>query len=334
MTTIFPWQETIWQSIWQRFQAERLPHALLFSGREGVGKMQFAQTLAASLLCKNPQQTGHACGQCQSCHLLIAASHPDFIQVMPEEKSQIIKIDQIRDVVDFVNVTALLGGYRVIVINPASAMNHYAANALLKTLEEPTPKTLLILVCDHGRRLPATITSRCQRIHFPKPPQNMALEWLAAQCSRTEAKAMTKTDYEFVLQLADGAPLKAQRYFENDVLKVRQEIYQGLFDILAKKADPLKTAATWQEHHLQTVMHWFLLWLNDLLRCKVTQGQASLINSDLHAQMQGVMQRISVEKLMGFIPLAQQTYARTLGTLNLNRQLLLEEILIEYSLCF
>src|SRR5688572_26473114 len=98
-----------------RHQQARMPHALLFSGSAGVGKMRFATTLAASMLCAQPDTSGKSCGACKSCRLIAVNSHPDLLQVLPEEKSQIIKIDQIRAVVDFVNNTALLGGYRIII---------------------------------------------------------------------------------------------------------------------------------------------------------------------------------------------------------------------------
>src|SRR6185312_1535313 len=144
---LLPWQTPIWQSLLQRQARHCLPHALVFSGVDGMGKKEFARFFASYLLCMTPTTMG-PCGQCRSCHLQQAQSHPDLLWVEPEENSQIIKIDQVREVVDFVNGTAMLGGYRVIVISPASAMNMYAANALLKTLEEPTANTLFMLICN------------------------------------------------------------------------------------------------------------------------------------------------------------------------------------------
>lgn len=326
--TILPWQHEIWQSLWSRQQRDRMPHALLFSGVEGVGKMQFAQALAAAMLCNRPGENGQTCNQCKSCHLLAAQSHPDFMQVIPEEKGQIIKIDQIREVVNFVNGTALMGGYRVIILNPASAMNVYAANALLKTLEEPTPKTLLILICNQGARLLPTIASRCQRMSFHLPEKKSALQWLRAQ--QHEAK----TDLELILSLANGAPLQAKAFLENDILPLRNDLYQGLLELSQQRSDPLQKAAAWQEQNMAALLYWLLTWLQDLLRCKVTENQAALINADRKTDLINLTQRISLESLLKFIDRVQATYARTLGSLNLNRQLLLEEILVEWKLCF
>jgi len=132
----------------------------LFVGERGVGKKQLALDFSKRLLCSNK-----ACGHCQSCYLFDAQTHPDLIRIEPES-GQTIKIDQIREVIAFVSQTPSLGGYRIIIIDPARAMNINAANALLKTLEEPTPNTLLILISDSIPRLPATILSRCQKIIF------------------------------------------------------------------------------------------------------------------------------------------------------------------------
>lgn len=156
---IFPWQQKEWELLLKN--KHRLPHALLFTGNEGVGKKQFALTFASLLLCKQPNDA-QPCGNCHACHLLKANSHPDLILIEPE--TNIIKIDQIRDAISLANETAQQGGYKIFIINPANAMNINAANALLKILEEPAPSTLFILISTLNSRLPATISSRC---HFP-----------------------------------------------------------------------------------------------------------------------------------------------------------------------
>ncbi len=174
--TISPWQiySTQWQLLWQCHKNNRLPHALLFVGQSGIGKKLFAHALASSILCSKPNEHGKPCDECHACHLVRAQSHPDIMIIEPEQPGQAIKIDQIREVVHFVNETAMQGGYRVIIINPATAMNINAANALLKTLEEPTAKTVLILLSDQSLRLPATILSRCQKIIFQKPTKELS----------------------------------------------------------------------------------------------------------------------------------------------------------------
>lgn len=325
---IYPWQQQIWQSLHQRQQQARMPHALLLMGTEGVGKLQLALTLANAMLCNSPTENGFACEHCKTCHLTKAGSHPDFKLVTPEEKSTSIKIDQIREVVEFVNETALQGGHRVIVINPATAMNTNAANALLKTLEEPTPNTLIMLICHQSLRLPATITSRCQRIHFHKPEKAIALEWLKNQPEQAAQ------DNELLLTLANGAPLKARELIEHDILTLRKDLHHCLLELSQKKADPLQKAAKWQDQNLPALFQLCLLWLKDVLRCKLMEEKVDVVNQDFKADLDVTAKRISLENLLPFIDHVQQAYMQSSGVYNLNKLLLVEETFIKWSLCF
>ncbi len=156
-----------WQILQQRKQQNRLPHALLLVGLDEPTKNEFAEEFAASVLCEKPDNlTGKKCGLCRHCHLNEIHAHPDWLHVQPEEAGQKIKIDQIRDMIHFINQTPLLNEYRIVIIRPAEAMNINAANALLKTLEEPTPRVLFLLISERQGRLPLTIVSRCQRLVF------------------------------------------------------------------------------------------------------------------------------------------------------------------------
>ena len=126
-----PWQQSGWQRLQPAVESGRLPHALLLVGPEGIGKQQFAQALAALLLCHAPDG-GTPCGQCRSCTLLAAGSHADLLNVGLEEDSRVIKIDQVRGLIDFAAKTPALGASKLVVMGPAEAMNINAANALLK----------------------------------------------------------------------------------------------------------------------------------------------------------------------------------------------------------
>lgn len=188
----FPWFSGWWKTTTQGM--DRRPSALLLLGPKGIGKAAFGLELAASWLCQSPLSDGSACGSCQSCNWMKTAQHPDFRWIRPDadaeeeggaesaenpsqdgavatesatdgkKKSQEIRIEQIRNLAGFANVGSHRGGLRVALISPANRMNYAAANALLKTLEEPPPSLVFILVADSLRGMPATILSRCRRI--------------------------------------------------------------------------------------------------------------------------------------------------------------------------
>lgn len=203
------------ESAWQRLQGRRkqLPHALLLIGQRGVGKFELARAFAAGLLCEQPGMDGHACGQCSACNWLGQGNHPDFRLVQPaamsdeeaeadeetgkKKPSQQITIDQVRGLDDFLHVGTHRQGVRIVLLHPAEAMNRNTANALLKSLEEPRPDTLFLLVSSEADRLLPTIRSRCQTVEVPLPSPQAATAWLAAQ---------KVSDGGRWLALAGGAP--------------------------------------------------------------------------------------------------------------------------------
>jgi DNA polymerase III subunit delta' len=239
-----------WQSLaWNQLLAlgERLPHALLLTGPDGIGKGIFGQALAAWMLCEAPNTEG-ACGQCPSCRWLASGNHPDFRHVVPEadvesdegpaendkKKSRQIVIDQIRGLEDFVFVGAHRNGARMVLIEPAEAMNPAAANSLLKILEEPPVSVYFILISSQWRRLLPTIRSRCRVLKMPRPTLAEARAWLDDQ---GESKAGE------LLALMGGAPLLAVQESQRG----RGAALANLLDSLAEPGrDPLALAARWE----------------------------------------------------------------------------------------
>lgn len=315
---LLPWQTANWQELLQRKQKNCLPHAMLLVGEDGLGKKRFALQFAQLLLCNRADMP---CGQCHACHLFRAQSHPDFLFIEPEQPGQMIKIDQIREAVEFVGETALQGGFRVILIAPANAMNLFAANALLKTLEEPAPNTIIILISDPNVRLPATIKSRCQTMVFAKPSREVALAWLKAELLEN------KIDLNLLLDLNDGAPLQVKKFIENDFLTLRTELYQGLHDLVQHKADPLKLASILQEKEMSRLLKFLLSFLQDLLKLKLIPTE-TVINQDYYTVLAQLVSCFSQEKILYIIEHIQKIYQYITRSLNLNKQLLLEEIFI------
>lgn len=213
-----PWQQEL-AAQWLG-ESERFAHAWLIHGLGGIGKRSFALAAAAALLCEQPRQA-MACGACQACLWLASGNHPDFRRVRPEavavqegevleengsqakrQPSKEIRVEQMRALSGWFNTATHRGGWRVAVIYPAQAMNHITANALLKVLEEPPPRTVFLLTTDAPDLLLPTIVSRCRRLPLSVPPHQEAVGWL------DEQNVADAADW---LAAAGGAPLRARQ---------------------------------------------------------------------------------------------------------------------------
>jgi DNA polymerase-3 subunit delta' len=242
MTAHPPWHAEAWRTLLLRLDSGRLPHALLIVGAAGLGKRDFAARLEARLLCQQPAE-GEACGRCRACTLLAAGTHPDRIRVTLETnregklRSEIV-IDQIRALNERLAMTSQFGGRQVALVDPADAMNVAAANALLKTLEEPSPDSVLVLVANQPSRLPATVRSRCQRIELFVPPREQALAWLHAVGVR---------DAEVALEAAGGNPGLARRWAGDGLLDRRRQVEADLAALAQGRADAYTLSRRWAE---------------------------------------------------------------------------------------
>lgn len=195
-----PWQGSQWAGLVALANSGRLPHALLLAGPSGTGKTAFAARLAELVLCA--ESGAQPCGACRHCRLAAAGSHPDLMNVRPEAPGKAVLIEAVRTLRDFCAARPHQGGWRVALIEPAEALTHSAANALLKTLEEPGTRTLLLMIAHQPGHLPATIRSRCRLLRFPEPDRQTALTWLREQLPERQ-------DLEQLLHHAGGRPLRA-----------------------------------------------------------------------------------------------------------------------------
>ncbi|MGD9584048.1 MAG: DNA polymerase III subunit delta' [Lysobacterales bacterium] len=228
---IAPWLLAPWQQLQARRSAGRLPHALLLAAPAGLGQLEFAQALVHGLLCEHNDAQGFACGHCRGCKLLAAGSHPDyrFITLELNDQDKLRKeivIEQIRHLCEQSARTSHFGGHRLALIDPADKLNHNAANALLKTLEEPDENAVFLLLSEQPSRLPATIRSRCQRITIPLPSHAQALAWLTAEGVPADAA-------QAALVLADGNPGEAKALATPAV----QDLLRDLIEDVAALAD-------------------------------------------------------------------------------------------------
>ena len=249
----FLWQQEIWQQLTERHSAGRLPHALLLSGGNGIGKHHLAKALAAYLLCRQPGAT--ACGTCSSCQLFAAGTHPDLLDILPESEGKQIKIEQVRALQAYAGKTAQQGGFRVVILRPADAMNQNSANALLKNLEEPGQNVLFVLLTHRNSAVLPTIKSRCQQITLPVPDTELALDWL-----RGHLESHAALHAEKLLKMANGNPLTAQTLASDEMHQQRDKLFLTM-ESLTRGAEPVELAPSFLEGDI----HWTLLWMQQWL---------------------------------------------------------------------
>jgi DNA polymerase III subunit delta' len=259
-----PWLASARSSLARSLKAGRLPHALLLQGLPGLGKAALAEWLARLALCDDPGAT--PCGTCVSCRLHAAGTHPDLVRVGLVEDRKQIAVDDIRELTARLGLKSFRGGRKVGIVDPADAMNANGANALLKTLEEPPPGTLLILTVARPDRLPATVASRCQRLAIAVPVTAVALAWLAEQAGADGPEV----DWRGPLALAAGAPLGALRLAERggatldrDMAEIPRMLSQG-------DADLVGLAERFQQHLPAERLRWMENWVTERIRKGLT----------------------------------------------------------------
>ena len=307
----FAWHLKQWQHLTELRIAGRLPHALLLAGPPGIGKMRFAEALSYSLLCdQSGQET--ACGDCKQCQLCLSG-HPDLKIIEPEEGARQIKVDQIRAVIHFLSQTSHAGGYKIVLLKPAETMNINAANAVLKSLEEPTENSLLILVSDMPGSLMPTIRSRCQLLYFPVPAANDVLAWL------TPFTANEGLASQLLLEAA-GQPLTALNYLNSGGLQRRQLMTTEFLQAMSGRLQPLALADKWKEHELADI----LSWLNAKLSLLIRSDQANL---KLPAEWANLAP-ISSVLLLGLLDKTNDLALKLRRGANPNKQLALEALLL------
>jgi DNA polymerase-3 subunit delta' len=244
---VFPWLEVTFKQLSARFAADKLHHALLIQGPSGLGKSNFALQFAQLLLCKI-RQGDQVCGHCQSCLLNAANTHPD-LHVVESDKQ--IGVDQIREAIKKLVSSAHMSGAKVLIIYDAHTMTESSANALLKTLEEPTANTFLLLTTDKPERLLPTIKSRCEKLALPLPSLDLTLAWVKTQYD-------ADIDINFA-RLFSSRPLALLAELQEEQ-KFTYEIFSaGLDALLQKQTSALQLAMDWQES-ADKVLKWTQYW--------------------------------------------------------------------------
>ena len=301
------WLSDSFSALVSSAQSNRLPHALLLVGRAGDGADLLAQQLADFLLCQNPGTV--ACGQCKACQLQRSQTHPDFLLVEPEGKSQTIKVDAVRRIIAVTAETAQQGARKVVYLKAADTMNTNAANALLKVLEEPTPETFIILTVSELSTTLPTIRSRCRLVQLPRPSMAAATAYLA-----TEDYAL---DASLALAMTAGAPLDALAVTESEIAVWQENETQfGLptsFIVLSQYI---------AKQELTTVLEQLLFWLDVAIRQQNGQSVLAPVSERLLQSLQA----LPAETLFRFRDYLVETLSAFRRQANLNNQLVAEEL--------
>jgi DNA polymerase-3 subunit delta' len=248
-----PWFATPCGEVNAAIAADRLAHGLLIHEDPGAGGMQLAHWIAQRVNCREPSRA--PCGECQECRWIAADQHPDVTRLSPEEDSQYIKIEPVRELIAELTLTAHGRGYKVVIFSPADALHPNAAQALLKTLEEPAKRTLILLVTSQPSRLLPTVRSRCSKLRLPGPKREAAVSYLeAARGAGPWAEALTATGAgPFELIDADPAALA----------KLRSETLRTLEDIGSGNLQPPAIAERWAKDDLSIRLSCLESWVTD-----------------------------------------------------------------------
>ena len=330
-------QDHIIEHFNKAIKTDHLSHAYIFTGQEGVGKALFAKEFAKALNCKN--NDNDSCNSCTNCNRIEMLNHPDVFWIEREEKAKFIKIENIRNLQNSVRLSPLESDYKIFIIKEADRMNEEASNCLLKTLEEPSPNTIIILIANSVAPIKDTIRSRCQIIRFQPIPSHIIegqltdksgadankIGWISRFCNGSLANALHLLDdnhYEMnndIVTRMTGPDLD-NLIFAEEVI----DSYLSTGDSLEEKRQILKS-----------ILHCILQLYRDLLMVKVMnkhdveQAKMSLYNAGREDSLQEYANYLTREQIMYLINEILESIKHV--DLNLNINLLLENIITKIT---
>jgi DNA polymerase-3 subunit delta' len=327
-----PWLEGAQQRLRASLAANRLPHSLLLLSTPGLGAEQLANWISALVLCESLRS--RPCGVCASCLLLRSDSHPDSYVVRLEEDAQQIKVDQVRGLIESLSLKSYRGGYKVGVIEGAEALNVNGANAFLKTLEEPTANTVLVMIARPSHRLPATIASRCLRLTLTPPPAEAAVAWLEAHAraypragSETAAPAAAPAAaqaWDAALALAGGAPLLALELNSSEIATLDEDMRESLKQLAAGSVDVTLMAERWMKSNPGLRITWLENWITRRVRASLGGGTSH--QSAEPVRLPAALLKPKIRALFELLDAAREL--RRLASTGMNQQLALEALLL------
>ena len=267
---LLPWLRPAFAQLEAARSAGSLGHAWLISGPAGVGKLNLALVLARRLFGDDREP---AALDPESALTAMAARHeamdrhPDLHWLYPEEDKETISVDQVRDVIDAFTLTAHRGAAKVVVVEPAEALTPAAANALLKTLEEPTPQGYLLLVSSQPGRLASTVRSRCQHVALRTPDAADVAPWLG----------VTPAAVHEARRAVGGAPLQLAAAIRGDGLSIFNQLENDLTELSQDRLDPQTVAQAWAKGDTELALSWFRRRIHEALRARLAGPAGSTL---------------------------------------------------------
>jgi DNA polymerase-3 subunit delta' len=306
--TLPPWLEGPRRLLEEAFAGARPPHALLLRAADGLGAELLASWVAARVLCQ--AGAGRPCGRCRACLAVERGTHPDLIRLSPLEDSKQIRVDEIRELIVDFGLKSHQGGYKVAIIHPAEALNLNAANALLKTLEEPPANTLLVLVTHRRARLPATIVSRCQQLAIAAPDAAAARAWLERELPGAESAV--------ALRFARGAPLRAMQLLSQGFAALDREMTAVTAELARAALDIPAVAERWTRSgkaDLPERLLWLETWVTETITRDMTAAEWA--HSGAPTVLPAAVETLKIRALYRVLDRLRQMKITSLSSLNL-----------------
>lgn len=317
---LLPWHSVATTQLRQAWAANRLPHAILVQGADGLGKGSFAAWLSAAVLCEQSVDGKlDVCGTCTSCALIKAGSHPDLYWVVPEPEKTQLSVDQVRAACEKLSKTSFRQGYKVAILEPAHQMTPGAANSVLKTLEEPSPGSLLVLLTSRPSGLLPTVRSRCQKLTIARPSTAEAMAWLQKEAGKSISPGL--------LEFSGGAPLRALAYADGRFDALSQQMQKSLRDLFGGDTDVTQVAAEWAKEALPDRLVWLDLWLTSLARTAIAGTDDRVTFPGRPAHLPSPSGPLNINALYSMVDRTRALKAQLVRTA-LNRELAVESWLI------
>ena len=314
----YPWLRPHFEQLINSYQAGRGHHALLIQALPGMGDDALIYAITRFLMCQQPE--GHkSCGKCRGCQLMQAGTHPDYYTLAPEKGKSALGIDAVREVSEKLYEHARLSGAKVVWLKDAAQLTEAAANALLKTLEEPPEKTWFLLSCRDPGRLLATLRSRCRLHHLAVPQESWALSWLEREVTTSQEGALS------ALRLSSGAPAAALALLQPEVWSQRDALCRAVESSITSR-DWLSLLPVLNGEQAAERLHWLASLLLDAL--KLQQGATLLTNPDVWPLVNTLANSLSGASLHAILHDICQSREQLLTVTGLNRELLLTDQLL------